>query len=371
MKNNRYRYRVLSFFIFALGGAVLALIAYASSSKTEEEAPPSATPLKVRVVVAEPSTHYTLQQEYVGQVEARRISDVGFELGGKVVSIVPEEGDALQEGDVLAQLDIELLQSQKRELQAQKKQAEAELELARLTKERMQKSVQAQAVTEQAFDEAKQNFLARRAAVETLEASIDKIDVQIRKSRLLAPFDAVVNRRLVDEGRVVETGSPILQLLETTPNEVRIGITPELISSLQDRSSILLSIRGNEYPAHYKSVLPQQSTSTRTVEVIFQLHEVYDSVRPGDLAVLTLVKEIDEPGFWLPLQALTESSRGLWSCYVVVEHNDQFLIQRRELTLIHQTGSQAYVSGSLQAGERVVREGIHRLVPNQPVRIQS
>ena len=93
------------------------------------------------------------------------------------------------------------------------------------------------------------------------------------------------------------------------------------------------------------------------------------SLRQGDLASLELAQTIEDPGFWLPLSSLTESSRGLWSCYAAEPAEDGYQLARRELELLHQTETHAFVRGTLRDDELVVLEGLHRLTPGMPVTV--
>ena len=70
------------------------------------------------------------------------------------------------------------------------------------------------------------------------------------------------------------------------------------------------------------------------------------------------------PGFWVPVTALTESDRGLWGVYVV---KDESLVERRIVEIIHSESERAYVRGTLEDDDRIVRTGVQRLVPGQQV----
>ena len=91
-----------------------------------------------------------------------------------------------------------------------------------------------------------------------------------------------------------------------------------------------------------------------------------------------IARERPAAGFWLPLTALTESSRGLWACFVVDALGDgrggsaaTHTLARRELEVLHTDGNRVYVRGTLQDGEQVVSEGLQRLVPGQRVRLAA
>ena len=118
------------------------------------------------------------------------------------------------------------------------------------------------------------------------------------------------------------------------------------------------------------AVLPTVESDTRTVRVVFRLDEVA-SVRAGSLARLTLETDVSGEGFWLPLTALAESRRGLWSAYVVVDGEAGPRVDRRQVEVVHAGSDRVFVRGALRSGERVVVSGIHRLVPGQRVRIAA
>jgi hypothetical protein len=94
-------------------------------------------------------------------------------------------------------------------------------------------------------------------------------------------------------------------------------------------------------------------------------------LRRGDLVELALSEWIAEPGVWLPISALTQGSRGLWSAYALDATTDDAASARlevRPLEVIYQEGDRVFVRGALAAGEHLVAAGLHRVVPGQRVR---
>jgi hypothetical protein len=122
---------------------------------------------------------------------------------------------------------------------------------------------------------------------------------------------------------------------------------------------------------------------TRSVDAIFTLSVPFNGIRRGDLASLVLTERIVVQAIALPLTALTESSRGIWAVYVAERGPDErgptergptergptdaSVLSRRQVELLHLVGEDVYVKGTLEAGERVVSAGLHRLVPGQRV----
>ena len=89
---------------------------------------------------------------------------------------------------------------------------------------------------------------------------------------------------------------------------------------------------------------------------------------PGAVARIELGREVESPGFWLPITSLTRGSRGLWSVYAVARMGDgKQIVSRRSVEVIHTEGERARVRGTLDDGDLVISDGTHRVVPGQRV----
>ena len=346
----------------ALGVAWAAL---ERSPGSGPSAPARVLTVLTRTLVAE--TGYQVPRLFTGQVEAARNSAVGFELDGMVAGIAVEEGDRVTAGQVLATLDSARLQARHNERAAALESADARLALARSTHRRIAGLVERKHASGQELDEARENRRALRAEVALARARLDSIAVELDKSRLLAPFDAVVTRRMVDEGRVLSAGQPVLELQETAPPEARVGVSRQLAATLVPGRRYPVSVNGRELVGVLRAVLPVRDRPTRSVEVILSLEVDPPALRSGDLVRLQLSRPVAAPGFWVPLDALTEGRRGTWSVYVASAADGIHRVERRSVQVLHQQGGQVYVQGALQVGEQLIDAGLHRVVPGQPV----
>jgi RND family efflux transporter MFP subunit len=336
---------------------------------------PEATPtLAVAVEAVELEERYEVAREFVGVVEARRESPVGFELGGEVAAVLYEEGEWVEAGAVVARLDTTILEAERATLLAARDQARAASELAVITRGRVGRALEKNAVSAHSWDEADKDLQGRQATLARAQAAVAAIDARIARAELVAPFAALVAERFVDEGQVVGAGAPVVHLLESVAPEVRIGVSGDAIDAVAVGQEHSLRIRDRRVRGVVKSVLPVRGNGTRSVDVILSLDAKFDGIRRGDLATLDLQRAKGERGFWLPLTALTESSRGLWACYVAdplpePDGAATHRLGRRELELLHLAGDRVYVRGTLRDGEQVVAEGLQRLVPDQLVRL--
>jgi RND family efflux transporter MFP subunit len=197
------------------------------------------------------------------------------------------------------------------------------------------------------------------------------VDVDLSKSKLIAPFAGTISARQLDEGTIVTPGQAVLRILETGDLEIRAGVSATVAGDLEvGRKLNVRTESSRQVPAVVKRILPQRGQVTRTVDVI--LEGPGDSLRDGDLVSVPVETKVPDGGFWLPRMALTGSARGLWSCYVAQPAGDgaptaMRRVERRELEILHQEGDRVFVTGGLRDGDHVVTSGVHRLVVGQLV----
>ncbi len=223
---------------------------------------------------------------------------------------------------------------------------------------------------------------AQRAAVKQLEASISDLEINIAKSTIKAPFAGIVSARQIDEGTVVNTGQAVVRLVENTSPEARIGMPATVVNKLQIGSPQKVQINNQIIAARVASILPEVNPSTRTQIVVLKLESsLISQINPGETVRLKLTDTIPTEGFWLPNKALTQGLRGLWTCYVLAKpklekvgskeqglEKNSFVLEQRSVEILHQESDRVLVRGTLQPGDRIVANGVHRLVPGQMVR---
>jgi RND family efflux transporter MFP subunit len=384
--------------------------------------------MPVAVVTTETVKHYVTQRAYTGELVAGRSSVLGFEPAGTVVDILVDEGDRVVAGQTLARLDIRTLTAQRQQLEAQRQTAQAQLRelaagprredvatatatvmeieqqlaLARLQRDRRQDLYTQGAISREELDQAAygssalekrlaqaqsqleelnagtrvEQLEAQAARVQQLNASIRQLDVELDKSVLLAPFDAIVSTRSVDEGVVVASGQAVLSVVEAETLEAHVGVPPAVADTLAVGQVLELSVGNRTTPATVTALLPELDTTSRTVTVILGLTAADFTV--GQTVRLPVSTTQNTEGIWLPTTALVPSDRGLWSVYVLAEPapepalpSDTYTISRRDVEVVHTDGDRVLVRGTLQAGERAIASGTHRIVPGTTVQISQ
>jgi HlyD family secretion protein len=131
---------------------------------------------------------------------------VGAERAGRLVRVNVQEGQMVRKGDLLAEIESEELRAALAESRARAVEADAEIRLAELNRERRQKLVEEQILAQHDFDQATRDLDIARARKLTAQATVDRYEAQLRKSRIVAPIAGHVTARKVDAGQTVEAG---------------------------------------------------------------------------------------------------------------------------------------------------------------------
>lgn len=344
----------------------LVLLLFFAGVGRANQAAISPTPQTVEVMQVSLESSYIQTTQGVGIIEAKENSDVGFELSGQVSVFTVDEGDKVAKGDVIALLDTRRLEAQQAELEASLTRADAQANLANLTAKRVASLVKQNLESSQRLDEVNAELRATQAQVSEIQAGIERIRVEIDKSQLLAPFDGQITRRFVDTGTVVNAGQPVLGLTANSALEARFALPSSLAKRTQVGEVLTLEQGEMRYQGIVRAKLPQRALQTRTVDVMVEVRDASQTLLPGDIVTATLEQEFDQRGVWVPVSALSNGLRGLWTLYVVGHEGDDSL-SSRSVEVIYTNGDKAFVRGALSEQDYVVMSGTHRLVPNQQV----
>lgn len=361
---------IKGFLYFLVLLAIVAILGYFVLQNRSVEGPlvPTDRPVPISVettnVSFEPA--FTATEKFSGIVAAKRSSQLGFPAGGRIADLRVDLGDRVAKGDTLAVLDTRGLRAQLASANAMISEAEASYALAESTVDRQISLLERGHVSTQRVDEARAQADTAMARIRAARANADALRVQIDLARIQAPFDGTVTARLADEGAIAGPGQPVFELVETGSLEARIGLTAKLTKSLQPGTHYDLVSDQGPVAATLRSVTGVIDASNRTVSVVFDINDP-DSVAVGAVVRLEMERTIDEPGLWLPVSALTEADRGLWSVYLARRDGSGWSAEPGIVEIVYQAGERVFVRGAIRDGDKVIMDGLQRIAPGQPV----
>jgi len=347
-------------------GAMVAGIVVLHGRASAERPPEPNPPLVVDTRRVDLRDAYSVKERFVGLLEPARQTRLSFERAGLVTEVLFDEGDRVSDGDVVARLDASKLRSERRGLEARLHELEAQFDLASVTLSRQSALKTKGWQSEQKYDEARFKAAELSSAIRRLKASIESIDIDITKSELKAPYSGTVATRSIDEGSVVSAGTPVIDVVEAGVRRVRVGVSVGASDSIEADQRYRLVSGERAFDGRLISKRPDLQTGTRTVIALFEVSGAED-VPFGEIIELVVERRVKARGTWLPISALSEGSKGLWTVLTVVMREGSALIAREAVEVLHVEQGRAFVRGNLAKESRVVVNGTNRIIPGQRV----
>ena len=354
----------------ALGAAGIVIFgSNAIEANVEPTISTEAKPMPVTVERFELEDSYAASTRFLGIVEAASDSNVGFEVAGVLSTLDAKEGDYVATGQPLGRLDIRQQSAALAMARAQEKEVAAQLELAKLNQQRVNTLLAQSLVSQREADDARLTLEATQARLETTQASVRNAEIVIEKSELRAPFDAVVSKRIREPGSIVGPNVPIMRLVSVGEREAHVGISPKFANMAVIGESYTLFVEDKPISARLRSIGADVDPQTLTVLAVLTLPKE-QPVRVGQTVALEFEERVSETGGWLPITALLEGDKGLWTVLVTKEDATGELTTAREsVEVVYSEGERVFVRGTVADDTNVVASGMQRLSPGSPVDI--
>ena len=354
----------------ALGAAGIVIFGSdAIEANVEPTISTEAKPMPVTVERFELETGYSASTRFLGIIEAASDSNIGFEVAGVLSELEARDGDFVTTGQLLGRLDIRQQSAALALARAQEKEVAAQLELAKLNLQRVDSLLAQSLVSQREADDARLTVEATQARLETTQASVRNAEIVIEKSELRAPFDAVVSKRITEPGSIVGPSVPIVRLVSVGEREAHVGISPKFANMAVIGETYTLFVEGEAISARLRSVGADVDPQTLTVLAVLTLPKD-QPVRVGQTVALEFQERVNETGGWLPITALLEGDKGLWTVLVTKEDAAGELITAREsVEIVYSEGERVFVRGTVADDTNVVASGMQRLSPGSPVDI--
>lgn len=324
-------------------------------------------PMPVAATLYQQQPAFTRGANYLGVIRAGSDSVVGFEVAGVLIGLTATEGMRVSPGDVLARLGTDRRQARLDAAAATFNRVAAERAQAEARAERIAQLVKDGSASEQDYDDARFSAQALTAAESTAAAQRQSAQLELEKSTLRAPYEAVVAERLVQTGAVVAPGTPVLRLVTATGREAHVGVPPNVARRLAVGTTYSLALQGEQVTAELRSIRDDLDPTTLTVGAVFDL-PANTAVAVGESAVLQIAETVDTAGGWLPISALLEAPRGLWDVLTITpDAAGKQRAQRESVEILYTRGNQVFVRGTLANGVAVVASGLQRISPGDLV----
>ena len=293
---------------------------------------------------------YKITREFPGKLLPAQQSNLAFEIPGKINVINVDIGDAVKKGQILAELDD-------REATAQLKQAKARYDLALQILNRYKDLRSEGHISIQDLDNANSEELVAKSQYEFFK-------VKLEQTKLIAPFDGVIQNRYLDTGSVINGGIPIVEILGSKNVEAHISIPLKFIDKLIIGNSYDFTIGKKKSKGVLERLAPMTPGGSDNRLAIFNFDTFF---APGSIAELKLGLNIEGRGTWVPIKSLSQSEQGIWAIYTI---NEEKIVVRDLVEILYFEGEYAYVNGTLNDGDLIVLGGAQKIIEGKSLNIQ-
>ena len=345
--------------------AILALTA--CQPPQDKDQPPPVRPVLFTVAKV---TQTGMFGPFAGTVEPRYRSQLGFQIGGRLVARDVTIGDVVKKGQRLAALDPVVTRFALTRAEADVADARAQAENAAASEARSRKLMEGGNTTQAQMDTSTAGRDTSRARLLQAEASLQKARDQMSWTELHADFDGVVTERLAEVGQVVSAGQGVVTVARPEIREAVVDIPEGLVGAMPPDAQFAVALQSApEITATGKvrEVAPFAEQGTRTRRIRMTLQDPPSAFRLGATITVSLTRPVS-PHVLLPETALLEAD-GKSAVWIVAR--DGKSVARREVVVAERKEERVRVREGLSAGERVVVAGVHSLRDGQSVRIAN
>ncbi|GGC91103.1 efflux RND transporter periplasmic adaptor subunit [Halopseudomonas salina] len=356
---------------FALPSLLALLTLLSACEKQSSVAPDQAQVqqvLEVGVVTlaAEP---FELTTDLPGRTAPFRIAEVRPQVNGLIEKRLFNEGSEVKAGEQLYQIDDSVYQSALNSAKA------SHLSSTSLS-DRYEQLIEDQAVSRQAYDEARATSLQTQAALE-------RAQIDLRYTQVRAPIDGRIGRSAVSEGALVTNGQEAAMATIQQLDPIYVDVTQparDLLALRRDleegrlqkvgdnAAQVTLQLEdGSAYPhqgtLEFSEVSVDAGTGSVTLRAIFPNPD--NMLLPGMFVHAQLVAGTRSEAILAPQQGITRTPRGQATALVV---NADDIVELREVRTERTVGNRWLISDGLNDGDRLITEGLQFVQPGVKVK---
>jgi len=309
----------------------------------------------------------------LGTVQALNTVTVIPQVGGQLLSINFKEGQPVEKGQVLAQIDPRTFQASYDQAVSKRNQDQSLLATARSNYQRSQDPKYREYVSKINLVTQKNTVIQYEAAVAADEAAIRDAKVQLDYTQIRSPIDGLAGIRAVDPGNVVTTSTAIVTLTQLHPINVMFTLPEQNLDMVRRAAQVqALQVtaldRVDAHPIASGGVLKvidnQIDTTTGTFRLKSEFDNEHNELWPGQFVNVQLLVSTVDGGLVIPSQAV---QRGPDGDYVYQVQGDN-TVKMQPIVVAGEVGdSHVMVGSGLNVGESVVTEGQFRLKPGSKV----
>ncbi|QTA91460.1 efflux RND transporter periplasmic adaptor subunit [Desulfonema magnum] len=207
--------------------------------------------------------------QIVGVVDFDKRSGISSEVSGLIDKQSVVEGTVVKKGDVLVSLNTDFIQKSIEIMKKQIQQVDIKIQNTRKNLKRYEVLFKKDAASEKVYDDLGDSYKELMKEKEIIRKNKEKLDLEIKKSVIRAPFDGLILERYKNEGEWVSPGTPICSLASIGDVFVRVAVSEELVKYIRSGDEISLKINAleKEFTGTVKNFVPVADMKSKTFQI--------------------------------------------------------------------------------------------------------
>ena len=362
-------------------------------------------PASVRAVAVTQSD-VPLNISAVGNVESMATVDIKSRVAGQVLRVCFQEGQNVSKGDLLFEIDPEVIRRQLAEIQANliKDQAVEEQARANVAKDEAQiKQTRAAAdrglelakegifskeQTEQVVatnDSAQASLAADKAAIESATAAIAadqarlaQTQLQLQYTKITAPISGRAGAISVKAGNLIKDNDAVMvTLLQMSPIYVSFGMPEQLLPEIRKHNAesplvVTASAQGGKAETGLLRFIDNSvDAATGTIKLKAEFENADRALWPGEFANVEARLSLERDRVIVPSRVIQTGPQGKY-VWVLNPADNTVAMRPVEVARIYKgasTPEESVIGSGLKVGEQVISEGQMRLMPGAKVNL--
>jgi membrane fusion protein (multidrug efflux system) len=236
-------------------------------------------------------------------------------VAGRVNAVSVAEGDSVRQGQVIAELDRQPMDDQRRQAAAAAEQAKAQLENARLNLQRNQQLFERGIAAGKEVEDARAQMAAAQAAVDTASAALSTADRNVERAKVRSPIAGQVVKRMVSVGEQVDgtAAQPIAEIANLDRVELAANVPSEYLSRIKPGQAATLAsdaFPGRRFAGSVLAIAPAVDTTTNAGLVRIRIVNADRALKVGMFAECRVALGERPNALTVPPSAVVKSDEG-------------------------------------------------------------
>lgn len=349
--------RFLSVVRFVL---ILFVLTSCSQGKNAEQPSAKPTPIKTGKV------RHVQEREFVSVSGTVVTPDapvpVAFLVSGKVIEVVPREGDYVEKGQFLAAIDPLDYKLSLQAVSAQAGQAKVALDRSKDEYARMKFLYDSKSLAGNDFEKYKAAYLSAQRQVDQAIANEKLAQKRLSDASLYAPAAGFISKRAIEPGQTASSGNPVFEIVMLDPVEINVGV-PEtdihLVRVGQTASVTIPALPTESFEGKVRVINVSADPNTRTYMTRIVVPNPAHILRVGMVAEARIEADRTVHLVTLPVETILRDPQGATIVFVYYPEQQRVYAKRVETGVVY--GREIAIKSGLSGDEAVVFAGQERL----------